>query len=371
MKRLSSLFIVPALLLGACQPVQQGGEAIKLGLMAPLTGDAAALGADLLNGVRWAVENINADGGVGGKQLELVVQDTKCTGAEGAGAAQKLVNVDKVAAVISAECSGVTLAAAPIAEAAKVVLLSPASSNPDVTKAGDFIFRNYPSDALKTVAMAKYFKEKGYDRVALISENTDFSQGFRTALKAKLPATAAVFDETVEPGTKDFRTLFTRLKKVDFDVILLNPNSDAVLAVMIQQMREAGLKQEAISHDVAESMVIPEVAGEAAEGLRFINVPSSVGGTFATDYEMKYGKPQASVVWGAYGFDAVNILATVMRGGAMDGPAIRDALYDLPKYKGVVGTISFDENGDVIGIPFQLKEFQKGAIVTLQDIPLE
>lgn len=371
MKHPLALLALSTLLLAACKGTGNT-DTIKLGLLQPLTGDAAAIGQDILHGAEWAVEEMNAKGGVNGKMVKLFAEDGKCTGSEAANGAQKLVNVDRVVAIVGGGCSGETLAAAPIIETAKVVLLSPASSSPDVTNAGDFVFRNYPSDALKTDAMAKYFKEKGYKNIVIISENTDFSQAFRTSLKEKLPTSAVAFDEIVEPGTKDFRSLITRLKNLKFDVFFANPNSDAVVAVMIQQFREAGFAQEAISHDVAESLTVPEIAGKAAEGFKFINVPTAgEGSDFEGTAKERFGAPQASITWVSYGYDATNILLQAMANVGTDGTAIRDYLYKLPEYKGIVGTIHFDKNGDVVGIPYALKTFQDGKIVKVKDIPLE
>lgn len=368
MKRLLVLSALSTLLLAACK---SSSDTIKIGLIGPLTGDAAAIGQDMLHGTQWAIDEINANGGINGKKVTLIAEDGKCTGAEAANAAQKLVNVDRVLAIIGGLCSGETLAAAPITEGAKVLLLSPGSSSPDVTKAGDFVFRNYPSDALKTKAVAKYFKEKGYKNIAMISENTDFSTAFRASLKKDIGENAFVFDEVVDPGTKDFRTLFTRLKDKKFEVFFANPNSDAVVAVMIQQFREQGLKQEAISHDVAESLTIPEIAGKTAEGFRFVNVPSAGEGmAFERSAKEKFGPPQSSTTWIAYAYDATNVLLNAAKAGT-DGPTIRDYLYKLPEYKGIVGTFHFDKNGDVVGIPYALKEFQNGKIVKVKDIPLE
>lgn len=367
MKRLVALSALSTILLTGCAPK----DVIKIGFIGPLTGDAAAIGQDMLHGAEWAIEEMNTKGGIDGKKVLLVAEDGKCTGAEAANAAQKLVNVDKVLAIIGGLCSGETLAAAPITEAAQVVLLSPGSSSPDVTQAGDFVFRNYPSDALKTKAMAKYFKEKNYKRIAMISENTDFSTAFRTSLKKDMGENAFIFDELVDPGTKDFRTLFTRLKDKKFDVFFANPNSDAVVAVMIQQFREQGFTQEAISHDVAESLTIPEIAGKAAEGFHFINVPSAGEGTdFEASATEKFGPPQSSTTWVAYAYDAANLLLQAVTTGT-DGTGIRDYLYQLPEYKGIVGSIHFDKNGDVIGIPYALKTFKDGKIMKVKDIPLE
>jgi branched-chain amino acid transport system substrate-binding protein len=363
------------LLLTACAPANLSGtddDTIKIGFLGPLTGDVAAIGNDILDGVKWVVEETNAKGGVNGKKVELVVEDGRCTGSEAASAARKLVDVDKVTAIVGGLCSGETLAAAPIVEMAQVVALSPGSSSPDVTTAGDFVFRNYPSDALKTTAMTKYFREKGYGKIAMISENTDFSQAFRKSLKEKMGAEAVVFDEVVEPGTKDFRSLMSRLAGADFDVFFMNPNSDSAIAIMLQQYREQGMTKDTITHDVGESLNIAQIAGDAANGLKLINVPAAgEGGRFEADYRAKFGDPQASITWAAYGYDAAGILLGAMRSGAANGAAIRDALYALPSYDGIVGTIRFDRNGDVIGIPYALKEFQNGKIVTIDSIDID
>src|SRR4029077_19889740 len=102
-----------------------------------------------------------------------------CNGSDAAAAAQKLVNVDHVAGIIGGQCSSETLAAAPIAEAGQVPLISPWSSNPAITNAGKFIYRDYPSDALKGAALGTYLKSKGFKKLAMITENTDACQGIR------------------------------------------------------------------------------------------------------------------------------------------------------------------------------------------------
>ena len=181
MKKFLSLSACIALTLSACQPAGSG-DTIKIGFIGPLTGDAAAYGVDTLNGAKMKVDEINAAGGINGKQISLIVEDSKCNGADAVSAAQKLANVDKVVGVIGGACSSETLGAAPIFEAAKIVEIGTLSSSPDITKAGDFIFRAYPSDALKTKAMAQYFRSKGFTKVAVIAENTDFCVGFRHAL---------------------------------------------------------------------------------------------------------------------------------------------------------------------------------------------
>ena len=361
------------LTLAACAPAEEGtNEPIRIDYLGPLTGEAASYGIDTLNGTKFAVDEINAAGGINGRMIELVAEDGKCTGADAASAAQKLVNIDKVVAIVGGQCSGETLAAAPIAETGKVVMMSPISSSPDVTQAGTFIFRDYPSDALKTKATASYLKREKLTKLAIISENTDFASAFRTALKTDFGEENLVFDEMVEPGTKDFRSLITRLKDEEFDVFFPNAQSDAVMAAMMQQLREQGFEQVAITHDVGDSATLGEIAKDAVEGLLVVAVPSlGEGGTFGNAYKAKYGNAQATMTFVAGAYDAMHVFAQVMAEVGTDGTAIRDALYALKDYKGIVGTFHFDENGDVVGLPYALKTFKDGKIETLEMLSAE
>ena len=355
------------LTLAACAPAEEGtNEPIRIGYLGPLTGEAASYGIDTLNGTKFAVDEINAAGGINGRMIELVAEDGKCTGADAASATQKLVNIDKVVAIVGGQCSGETLAAAPIAETGKVVMMSPISSSPDVTQAGTFIFRDYPSDALKTKATASYLKREKLTKLAIISENTDFASAFRTALKTDFGEENLVFDEMVEPGTKDFRSLITRIKDEEFDVFFPNAQSDAVMAAMMQQLREQGFTQVAITHDVGDSATLGQIAKDAVEGLLVIAVPTLDKEDFADAYKAKYGEAQATMTFVGGAYDATNVLAKVMREGAMEGSEIRDALYALKDYKGIVGTFHFDSNGDVVGLPYALKTFKDGKIETLE-----
>lgn len=366
--RFLAILSLGILALTACESGGDQGP-IKIGFLGPLTGDAAPYGVDMLNGTKMAVEEINAAGGIKGRMIELIAEDGRCTGADAASATQKLVNVDKVVAILGGGCSGETLAAAPIAEAAGVVMISPLSSSPDVTMAGDFIFRNYPSDALKTKAMAAFLREEGLTKLAMISENTDFAQAFRASLKKDFGEENIVFDEVVEPGTKDYRMLATRLKDVDFNIFFPNAQTDAAMAAMMQQIREQGLTQQAISHDVADSVTLAELAPEAVEGMYIVNVPTAgEGGDFQTKFDQKFGGAQATIAFAAHAYDAMGVLAKAIEAAGANGTAIKDHLYSMTPYDGVVGKFSFDRNGDVVGLSYSLKTFREGKIEKVKDI---
>lgn len=373
MKRILVPLFALGILLSACQPtaMDDGTGPIKIGFIGPLTGEAAPYGVDPLAGVQLKVDEVNAAGGINGREVQLIAEDGKCTGSDAASAAQKLVNVDNVVAIVGGPCSGETLAIAPIAEFAGVVVMSPLSSSPDVSTAGNFIFRNYPSDALKTKAMAAYFAKQGLDTVAIFTENTDFAQSFRTSLMTDYGEDHFVFDETVEPNTKDFRSLLTRLKDADFDVLVANNQFPATTAALIQQARELGITQLAISHDTADTLEMVELAGDAAEGFQVINVQSmDDSNPFGAKVSSAGHSVQGALVYVAQGYDAAGVLLDAMASVGTDGAAIRDYLYDLPAYNGVIGTFSFDENGDVEGVDYALKEVQDGAFVKVGDAPV-
>ena len=370
MKRSLALTALVALVLTACNATTTTGGIIKIGFVGPLTGDAAALGADMLSGMKLAVQEINDKGGIGGKTLEVVAEDGKCTPAEAANAFQKLVNVDKVTAIVGGLCSGETLAGAPIANAGKVVMISPGSSSPKVTDAGEFVFRNYPSDAFKGIAIAKYFKKAGYIKVAMITQNTDYATGLRDSIVTHVGEADMAFNETVEESTKDFRSLLTRLKGMEFDVFIPNMQTDGAAGALISQVREQGFAQPIVGTDTSDSLAVLDIAGDSAEGVQLVNVPSAgEGGAFEKAFTDAHGKPQSSISWGAYAYDATNVLAEVMADVGTDGTAMRDALYKV-SHDGIVGTLKFDRNGDPVGAKYVLKEFKDGAIVTVEDIPL-
>ena len=192
-KRSLTILALSAFLLASCD-VGGDHDPVKIGLITPLTGEVASIGADVLHGAEIMLEEINSAGGINGREIKLIAEDGRCAGADAAAAAQKLINVDQVVAIHGAGCSSESLAAYPIAEAAQVVIVSPSSSSPDLTHASDFFFRTYPSDDLKTTAMTQYFKENEFEKVAIISENTDFCEAFRASLKRKIGEDNFVFE---------------------------------------------------------------------------------------------------------------------------------------------------------------------------------
>ena len=159
-------------------------DTIKLGVTIPLTGDLASFGTGEKDAMEIAAQEINSAGGINGKKLELVIEDTKCDAKEGISAANKLINIEKVSVIVGEVCSGSVLAMAPITEQSKTILFATAASSPKITNAGDYVFRDYPSDAYQGKFAAEYsYNKLGKRKVGLLYMQIDYGIGVKDAFK--------------------------------------------------------------------------------------------------------------------------------------------------------------------------------------------
>ena len=354
-----TLFIV---LMTACavqqQQVEEEKELVgtyKIGVMYPLTGDAAAYGLSFQKTTKFAADEINAKGGVNGRKLELIYEDSKCNPKEGNAAAQKLVNIDKVKVIIGGACSGETMGAAPITEQNKVILISPSATSPDVTKAGDFVFRVAPSDAFAGIVASDYaFKDLNAKKAAIISETTDYAQGLRKVFKenfAKLGG-EIVADETYNQEDTDFRTQVTKVKAANPDVVYLLPQAPAKGILLVKQLKEAGFNKQLLTAEVIIGRNVIKENGAEMEGLIGVEQKFDEKNPKAAALMAKYREqakeepPFPGYMSGAY--DIVYLLADAIGKNGYDSEKIRDYLYAVKDYDGAVGKITIDENGDPI-----------------------
>ena len=388
MKKIIFVFLaVMALILSSCTQqsatVQQpgGGEitpaqsqgTYKIGVMLPLTGDGAAYGLPIQKSVKIALDEVNAKGGVNGKLLEAVYEDSKCNPKDGNAAAQKLVNLDRVKVIIGGACSGETLGAAPIANDNKVVMLSPSATSPDITlKGGDFLFRLAPSDAYAGVVASDYaYKELKAKKAAIISETTDYAQGLRKVFKdnfAKLGGEVAA-DETYNPEDTDFRTQVTKVKAAGPDVIYLLPQAPAKGVLLVKQLKEAGIKTQLLTAEVIIGRNIIRDNAADLEGLVGIEQKFDEKAPKAASLLAKYRQqakeepPFPGYMSGAY--DAVYLLSDAIAKNGYDGEKIRDYLYGVKNWEGAVGKITIDRNGDVV-LDFSVEQVKNGELAVLK-----
>ncbi|HYC34408.1 MAG TPA: ABC transporter substrate-binding protein [Candidatus Paceibacterota bacterium] len=342
---------------------------IKIGFIAPLTGDAAAYGEVVKNGTMLAEKEINARGGINGRPVEVIYDDGKCNGKDATSATQKLVNVEKVKFLLVGECSGGLLAIASFLNQSKVLSLAAIATNPAVADAGDYIFRNAPNDNNRGTALANYAKQN-YKKVAIMTEQTDYAQGLRTAFKTQAAANGleVVADEEFTSDTKDYRSMITKVKATNPDVIFMNPQTGAAFVRLATQARELGLKQSLIGSEFNG----PEVAAAGAiiEGTMISVAPGLTadgkGKAFAEAYKKEFGKEPAYAYYAGAAYDNLMLLADGIAKEGEDADEVRDFLYNLPSYTGTIGSYSFDEKGELVGINFVFQKFEGGKFVEVK-----
>lgn len=381
-KTILSALIV--LLLIGCTPTPP--KTITLGFISALSGDAAAYGATERNVVDMAVNEINAAGGIHdqlcmgdqlcagkGKQLQVVYEDGKCAGKEATLAAQKLINEDHVKIILGGSCSSETLAAAPIAEANKVILFSAFSSNPQITNAGDYIFRNSPSDTEGGKISAEMIVNRGYKKIGVLTENTDYALAVGEVFKTRAQELGAkiVADERFSQDEKDYRAQILKIKAAEPDAIFVNPQTGLTAGLAIKQIRELGLKTPLFSTFALNSPDALNGAGSAAEGVVFSDAPgideTNLKATqLLKEYTSQYGKPAHDLLM-TLRYDSVQILANALKQCDENTDCIKDYLYSIKDYPGASGTYGFDSHGDVDGLHFVVKQVKNGKIETLKE----
>ncbi|MBI5881355.1 ABC transporter substrate-binding protein [archaeon] len=339
---------------------------IKLGVIMPLTGDAATLGQNMLKAMQLAVDEVNAEGGIKGAKLKLIAEDGKCGGKDASNSAQKLVNIDKVPVILGGQCSSETLAVAPITEAAKVLTISQVSSNPSITDAGDYIFRVYPSDSYEGSIAAQFAKDTlGAKKVAILYCQGDWCVGLKDEFKKTFVANGGtiVAEEAYEQASRDLRSQLTKIKAKNADTLYFIGYTEASI-VGLKQIEELGMTEKILGGDAWDDPKIWTDAGSAGDGAIYLTPSSPVSDAFKAKLkstigleEVTLGVPQS--------YDSVKLVAQLMRQFGTDSTVLKDALYDLD-YNGVSGRIQFDQNGDFIGAEYDVKIAQDGKTSVLQ-----
>ncbi len=352
-------------------PGMSDDKPITIGFIGPLTGDAVSYGEPISNSIRLAVDEVNEDGGINGRMLEVVYEDGKCTGKEAVNAAQKLVNVDKVNVIIGGVCSGEALAILPLTEPAKVLVLSPSASSPDLTGAGEYFFRNNPSDDSGGSFLADIVL-KDHKKVAVISENTDYAQALRGVFTESFTAGGGevVADESFAPETKDFRSILTKVKAAAPDAIFINPQTEDAGGIIGKQIKELDIEGQLYGSNILSGAKAVEIGGDNIEGLLLFDSPglnpnNRKAAAFLDNYQEQYGDLSIEFYLGA-AYDAVHILAKGMKKVGTDSDALRDYIDTMTRYSGVIGAYSFDDNGDLTGIDHVLKKIEEGKPVTVE-----
>ena len=350
------LLALLAVLVMSCD--SDSDEPFKIGAMDALTGVAESYGNPLLQAKLMAVEEINAAGGIDGRMLELIVEDSKCAAQDAITAYNKLTDVDGVKIILGATCSGAMLGAAPRAEEDGVVLLSASATSPDIATAGDYIFRTAINDLQLGTDIGNTLWTDGVRSIATITESTDYAEGARRTAVARFEQLGGtvVAAESFSPEVLDFRSQLTKLFEQVPDALLLAAQGEASGGTIIKQARELGYDGPIYSEIVPTAPEALSIAGEAATGLKAVvpnpDLASAAGVEFLEKFRERYGVP-ASLPWfQGSAYDDVYIAAECLKqtDDDQDADGFRDCLYGLT-WSGAIGdNYSFDENGDVVGL---------------------
>ncbi len=360
------------------QPAQQPTAAqpaadtspIVIGMVAPMTGDLADFGKQAQRGAQLAMDEINAQGGINGRKLELRIGDDQCNPQLAASAAQKMVDDPEVFAVLGHICSSTTLAAGPIYEAAKLTDMTVNSSNPKVTEQGwKYVFRSTPTDAQQGGAMVNFAAGTlGKKKIGVIYSNDDYGMGLEESAKGQVASAGAqiVAEETFITGQdKDFSAQLTKIAQAKPDV-LFAMGQYAEVGLIAKQRVAAGLGDiPLVVPAAAQHQEFIDLGGAGAEGA-YVAVFYNLAKTTPQNLELvkkiedKYGeKPGEQVPW--Y-YDGVYIFAQAIKAGATK--ETMSQYLSKVDYQGVTGHITFDDHNQVQGIQGDVEVVQDGQFVT-------
>jgi len=342
----------------------QGSGTVQIGVMLPLTGDNALYGESFGTALELAREEINARGGILGKKVEFVVEDSKCDAKAGVDAINSLVRLKGMKIVIAAECSGPTLSAAPVAEENKVLYLAATASNPDIKNAGDYVFRTCPNDLQQGKDLAQIVFSEGFRKTAVLNMDNAYGEGISGVFAeefAGLGGSIAIKQKFNQNDT-DFRTQLVKTKESNPDSLFLVAYPKTYPAI-IKQMRELGLEIQLFSSDTFKDQAVLDALGELAEGTIFSGYAESGTakfGEFRQAYRERYGKEYGP--FGDYAYDSLYVLkAGIEQAKSFDPEVLKKTLYSLD-YNGVTGETKFDSYGEV-SKPYGVFIVKNGAFV--------
>lgn len=343
---------------------------IRIAFIGPLTGDGAVWGEIEKNTIELAVDEINASGGVKGRQIDVKYEDGKCEGVAALSAAKKLVEVDGIK-ILLVSCSQEILPIAPYANQNKVIALTSYASASNIATAGEYIFRNSYNNRDMAKSMATIAKQKG-DTVAIITEQSAFAADLGelfvdeyTKLNGKVVA-----NEGFLQGEKDQRSQISKIIATNPKVVVLNPTSPATGVAILKQFRQLGYKGLFVGNFFGGSKEVQNLS--EAQGMIYVSDPvfseSSLKQKVFAEYERKFGGvPDLPWPVGAR-YDVIYILKQAFEAVGDDPTAVKNYLHNIPSdFTGILGTYRFNkDNADITNVHPSVAVIQDNKSVLLK-----
>ncbi|MBF0605150.1 MAG: ABC transporter substrate-binding protein [Nitrospirae bacterium] len=373
---LSSIATVASLVFAIAtdRPVYAGEDPvpIRIGAISPFTGDGARYGEAARSGIDLAVSEINAKGGIHGRQVSIQYEDDKGNPKDAVSAFNKLVHADGVPAVLGPFYSGNVLAVAPIANRERVVLLTGSATSDNIREAGEFVFRVCPSNDEQARTLARYARERLQLKSAFILyRNADYGVTLWKAFEKTFVDMGGVIvgKEAVDPDASTVKAQLTLVKAAKPDLIFAAMHYPEASA-LLRESKEMGVPSLIMGTDGAHDPKLLELAGNAAENSYWVTIgwgnlnPDSAASMFHKAYRSRYHQ-EPGVYSGLY-YDAAHVLANAMTAvtSTMDGSSIHNALVNI-RYEGPTGVTKFDQKHDV-SKSFTVYQVKEGNFIPVQ-----
>jgi branched-chain amino acid transport system substrate-binding protein len=351
------------------EPASGRTEPIAIGVDLGLTGSLAKYGEWALTAMQIAADEVNRSGGIHGRRIKLLVEDSQSEPKGAVSAFRKLVDVERVPVVVGLIGSSEALACAPLANRTRTVLFSTGAASPEISMAGPFVFRNRVSGELEVRKLAEVARRGLHlSRVAILYINTDYGKSYADLFTKRFTALGGkvLLAESFQQGQTDFRTVLLKIRAAPrLDAVYL-PTHITEGANILKQARELGLSVQFLASNAIEGPELIKIAGRAADGVIYTAPLYDAGSQSSAverfDQEFKKRSGMHSEMFGAHAYDAIKILASVMRKADGNAIAVRNGLLRVKNYVGVSGVTTFDANGDVLK-PIATKQVKGGRFV--------
>ncbi len=338
---------------------------IKIGVSAPLTGDAASLGELVRNVSDMAIEKINGDGGVNGRPISLVYEDDSCAPAKSVSAVRKLISIDKVKFIVISTCSGAVVPTIPVATETGTFFMSGLATSPTLTDISPMFARTVPSDTSQGVALANYAISKGYKKVLVIHETSDYPASIKDAFagvyeadkggaSSKNASDNKLVIEGFAAGTTDFRSVLAKAKSENPDALFLIPGSPATGDRLISDFEKLGWNVPLMGGDIFSGN--SEVVKKHTSSLEGIAIAEQNPGpdtadyvAFRNEYKKRFAKDLIYESRAQAQYDLFFILRDGLAKYGEDPAKIAAWVRTIKDYPGFSGSITIGANGDRVG----------------------
>ncbi|MCC7386821.1 MAG: ABC transporter substrate-binding protein [Deltaproteobacteria bacterium] len=358
---------------GGAKPGAEARE-IRLGVVGSLTGSNATFGNSTKNGIDLAVKQTNAKGGIGGRQIKAIHLDDQGKPEEAKTAAQRLITQDKVHVLLGEVASSASLAMAPVAQRARIPMITPSSTNPAVTEIGDFIFRVCFIDPFQGFVMAKFAAEDlKLKKIAILRDiRNDYSVGLANVFSEELKKLGGtiVADESYAQGDTDYKATLTKIRGASPEAIYV-PGYYTEVGQIARQARELKIDVPLLGGDGWDSDKLFEGGGKAVDGSYFSNHyhvddPRESIKSFVRDYRAEYNETPDALA--ALGYEAAMVAVhAIEKTGGTDPQKLRDVIAALKGFPAVTGAITLDDKRNAIkpAVVIQIKEGKRTFVTQI------